>query len=343
MEHLTKDTNYLDFLKALKERIYRAQYDALKAVNKELIALYWDIGKDIVDKQRQYSWGKAVVATLAADLQKEFPGVQGFSESNLWRMRNFYEVYNDNPKLAPLAREISWTKNYVILERCKDVLQLEFYILMTKKFGWTKAVLIHQIENQSYEKFLLNQTNFDKAVPEKYRHQAKLAVKDEYSFDFLELAEEHSERELEIGLVNNIRKFLIEMGGYFSFIGNQYRIELEENEYFIDLLLYHRWLKCLVAIELKATEFKPEHAGKMQFYLSILNDKMKLEHENPAIGIIVCKTKQKTVVEYALKDSTQPIGVSTYSIQKTLPKELQKYLPSAEEIGERLSIFYPEI
>jgi len=324
---------YKTFFKEIKERIYKAQYDALKAVNKELINLYWDIGKSIVAKQDKLGWGKAIVET---DLQKEFPGIQGFSSANLWRMRNFYLTYRTNEKLAPLVREISWTKNVIIMERCKDDIRREFYLKTTKKFGWTKDVLINQIEAVAFERFMANQTNFDKTVPEKYRHQAKLAVKDEYSFDFLELAEEHSEKELERALLENVRKFLIEMGGYFAFVGNQYRLEIDREEFFIDLLLYHRKLRCLVAIELKIGAFKPEYAGKMQFYLSALNDRVKLPDETPSIGIILCKDKSRTIVEYALKDTKKPIGVSTYRLTEKLPRELKKYLPSPEEMIERI-------
>ena len=327
---------YKTFFKEIKERIYKAQYDALKAVNKELINLYWDIGKSIVAKQDKLGWGKAIVETLAKDLQKEFPGIQGFSSANLWRMRNFYLTYRTNEKLAPLVREISWTKNVIIMERCKDDIRREFYLKTTKKFGWTKDVLINQIEAVAFERFMANQTNFDKTVPEKYRHQAKLAVKDEYSFDFLELAEEHSEKELERALLENVRKFLIEMGGYFAFVGNQYRLEIDREEFFIDLLLYHRKLRCLVAIELKIGAFKPEYAGKMQFYLSALNDRVKLPDETPSIGIILCKDKSRTIVEYALKDTKKPIGVSTYRLTEKLPRELKKYLPSPEEMIERI-------
>ncbi|HHT9135770.1 MAG TPA: PDDEXK nuclease domain-containing protein [Candidatus Wunengus sp. YC60] len=327
---------YKTFFKEIKERIYKAQYDALKAVNKELINLYWDIGKSIVVKQEKLGWGKAIVETLAKDLQKEFPGIQGFSSANLWRMRNFYLAYNKNEKLAPMVREISWTKNIIILEQCKDDIRREFYLRTTKKFGWTKDVLINQLEAGAFERYMANQTNFDKAVPEKYRHQAKLAVKDEYSFDFLELGEEHSEKELELALLENVRKFLIEMGGYFTFVGNQYRLEIEGQEFFIDLVLYHRQLRCLVAIELKVGAFKPEYAGKMQFYLSVLNDKTKLSDENPSIGIILCKDKNRTIVEYALKDTKKPIGVSAYRLTEKLPRELKKYLPSPEEMIERI-------
>jgi len=329
-------TEYKTFFKEIKERIHKAQYDAFKAVNKELINLYWDIGKSIVNKQAALGWGKAIVETLARDLQKEFPGIQGFSSQNLWNMRQFYLLYKDNSKLQPLVGEISWTKNVIIMQRCKDNIQREFYIKTTKKFGWTKDVLINQLEAGAFERFMTNQTNFDKAVPEKYRHQAKLAVKDEYSLDFLELGEEHLEKELEGALLENVRRFLIEMGGYFAFVGNQYRLEIDGQEFFIDLLLYHRQLRCLVAIELKVGAFKPEYAGKMQFYLSALNDRAKLPDENPSIGIILCKDKSRTIVEYALKDAKKPIGVSTYKLTEKLPRELKKYLPSPEEMIERI-------
>ncbi len=334
--NIMKKESYIKFFREIKERIYKAQYEALKVVNKELISLYCDIGKRVVEKQEQFGWGKSVVEKLAEDLQKEFPGIKGFSSRNIWNMRNFYLLYKNNQKMQPLVAEISWVKNIIIMEKCKDDLEREFYIKITKKFGWSKNVLIHQIENKSYEKYLLNQTNFDKTLPEKYKNQAKLAVKDEYTFDFLELGEEHSEKELEMELLNNVRKFLVEMGGYFTFIGNQYRIEIEDNEYFIDLLLYHRILKCLVAIELKIGDFKPEYAGKMQFYLSALDEKSKLKDENSSIGIILCKSKNRMIVEYALRDVKKPIGVATYKITNKLPKEYKKFLPSPEEISEKL-------
>ena len=327
---------YFSLLTEVKERVRSAQYDALRAVNKELIALYWDIGRMIEERQKGETWGKSVVANLSGDLQQEFPGIQGFSAQNLWRMRQFYLTYTGNEKLSPLVREISWTKNVVIFMQCKDTLEREFYIRMTKKFGWTKNVLIHQIENQSYEKTLLGQTNFDKTLTPKLRAQAKLAVKDEYTFDFLELGEEHSERELERALIARIEKFLRAMGGLFAFVGSQFRLEVEEKEYFIDLLLFHRRLKCLVAIELKVGEFQPEFVGKMQFYLTALDRQMREKGENPSIGIILCKEKNRTIVEYALHPAKKPIGVATYQMVKRLPKELKGQLPGPEEIAKLL-------
>ncbi len=333
-----QDIKYNEFLTDIKQRIIDAQYSAMKSVNKEQIQLYWNIGKSIVVKQRELGWGKSIVEELSKDLQREFPKQKGWSARNLWLMRQFYETYADNKFLQPLIAEISWTHNQLIMSKCKDELEREFYIRMTKKYGWTKNVLIHQIEGNSYALYLTNQTNFEQTLPKKYKDQAILAVKDEFSFDFLGLADKHSERELEQALVNNIRQFLIEMGGEFSFIGNQFKIEENGDEYFIDLILFHRKLKSLIAIELKVGEFIPEYAGKMQFYLNLLNDKVKLPEENPSIGIIICKSKKRTRVEYALKNAKQPIGVSSYNITNKLPKQFEGLLPSPEKIEENLKL-----
>jgi predicted nuclease of restriction endonuclease-like (RecB) superfamily len=327
---------YNTFLKEIKEQVYRSQYQALKEVNKELLDLYWFIGKCIAMKQEQSGWGKSVVGTLAADLQKEFSGIKGFSGSNLWRMKSFFEAYNKNEKLAPMVREIAWSHNLVILEKCKDEHEREFYIRMTSKYGWTKNVLVHQVEGQVYQRYLMNQTNFDNALEEQYRHQAKLAVRDSYTFGFLEISESYSERELELGLIKNIRSFLMEMGGDFAFMGNQYRLEIGNEEYYIDLLLYHRRLKSLVAIELKTGKFKAEYAGKMQFYLTALNETVKTTDENASIGIIICKEKNRTIVEYALKEMNSPMGVATYTIKAQLPENMKMMLPSPAEIAESL-------
>jgi predicted nuclease of restriction endonuclease-like (RecB) superfamily len=212
----------------------------------------------------------------------------------------------------------------------------QFYLERTKQFGWTKNVLIHQIENKTVEKTLLNQTNFEVALPEHIRNQAKLAVKDEYTFDFLELADEHSERQLEQAILARVEPFLLEMGGMFSSVGSQYRLEVGGKEYFIDLLLFHRRLRLLVAIDLKIGEFQPEHVGKMQFYLAILDDTVRLEGENSSIGILICKSKDRTIVEYALKESSKPIGVATYRMVTSVPNELRNDLPTPEQISKLL-------
>ena len=372
--------HYGSFIKEVKDLIYRRQYEAMKKVNVELLGLYWEIGAEIDRQQREQGWGKSVVEILAQELQKEFPGAQGFSARNLWLMRRFYVEYTQNVILHPMGAElentkmqpsvaelhdaklkpvvsemdaanlhpmgaeiqildlppiladIGWKKNVVIMEKCKDPLMRQFYIKMTRRYGWTKDILIHNIENKAFEKYLINQTNFDDTVPEKYRLQAKLAVKDDYNFDFLEMGLAHTEAELEAAIINNIRAFLIEMGGDFTFIGNQYHLDVTDEDYYIDLLLFHRRLRSLIAIELKIGEFKPEYAGKMQFYLTALDDTVKLPEENPSIGIIICKSKNRTRVEYTLKTSGAPIGVATYATQSSLPESLHALLPSPEEI-----------
>lgn len=336
MSETTLPDDYGILLGEIKERIRVAQYEALRAVNKELVRLNWDIGRIIIERQTNAIHGAAIAEQLAADLQREFPGLSGFSRRNIFYMREFYLAYRDVPKVQPLVAQIGWSHNLVILQRCKDLLEREFYLRMTRKFGWSKNVLIHQIENQSYEKTLLNQTNFDGTVSPAILAQAKLAVKDEYLFDFLELGEEHAERELERALVARIEAFLRTMGGLFAFIGSQFRLEVDEKEYFIDLLLFHRRLKCLVAVELKVGEFEPEFVGKMQFYLAALDDTVREAGENPSIGIILCKEKRRTIVEYALRDARKPIGVATYRLVKRLPKELQGQLPSPTEIARLL-------
>jgi len=329
----------ITFIASIKEKIRLAQYEALKEVNTQLIKLYWEIGKDISEKQSE-NWGESIISVLSKELQQEFPGISGFSERNLWLMTQFYNEYRNAEFLQPLVAEISWTKHITIMSKCKDNEERRFYIMATKNFGWTKNVLIHQIENKTYEKYLLGQTNFDTTLPNSIKNQAVLAIKDEYTFDFMDLADNHSERQLEAALVNNVRSFLLEMGSQFTFIGNQYKIKLEDKEYFIDLLLYHRELQCLVAIELKIGEFQPEYKGKMEFYLSLLNDIVKLPHENDSIGIIICKEKNRTIVEYSLKTSSMPIGVSTYTTTAKLPKDYKNLLPDSKTISQKIDMLF---
>jgi predicted nuclease of restriction endonuclease-like (RecB) superfamily len=332
MSELNKNNpgpDYARLLTEVKERVRSAQYAALKAVNTELVGLYWDIGRMIVERQKD-------AEQLSNDLRTEFPGISGFSRRNVFYMREFYLLYRDDQRMQPLVAQIGWIHNLVIFQRCKDPLEREFYIRMTRKFGWSKNVLIHQIDNQSYEKSLLGQTNFDQTLTPELRAQAKLTVKDEYTFDFLELGEENSERELERALLDRIEDFLRAMGGMFAFMGSQYRLEIDGEEFFIDLLLFHRRLRCLVAIELKIGKFRPGFVGKMQFYLTALDRQVRQEDENPSIGIILCKEKCRTIVEYALHDARKPMGVATYEITRTLPKELKGQLPQPEEIAALL-------
>jgi len=350
-------TQYTSFVSEIKDLIHASQYEAMKTVNTHLLALYWEIGARITLRQSENNWGDYVVDVLAEELQKEFPGSRGYSRTNLYRMQYFYNEYSSiaivppsvgqiehnaiiQPSVGQILPEaiasVSWSKHCVILERCKDQLERQYYMKMTKVYGWTKDVLINKIEGKDFERFALGQTNFDKTLAEKYRHQAKLAVKDEYNFDFLELGDKHSEKEMELSIIKNIRKFLIEMGSDFSFIGSQHRIEIAETDYFIDLLLFHRKLRSLIAVELKVGEFIPEYSGKMQFYLNALDEKMKQNDENPSIGIIICKSKNKTRVEYALRTATTPIGVATYSYTNKLPKDIREQLPSPETLAKMI-------
>ena len=293
----------------LKELIHKKQYQVLKLINSETINLYWEIGEEIYRQQEENGWGKSIVQVLSTELQKEFPGAKGYSAANLWRMRNFYLTYRDSEKLAPLVREISWSNNIIIMEKCKDDLQREFYIQMTKRYGWTKRILTNFIEAQTYEKYLLNQTNFDLTLPVEQRVQAKLAVKDEYTFDFAELSPEYSEHELEMQLVNNIRAFLIEMGGDYTFIGNQYHLMAGNRDLYIDLLLFHRRLRSLIAIELKIGEFEAEYAGKMQLYLTALDEQVKLPHDEKN-SVILAPNQKTTLIDGRLVVQQMVVGNS---------------------------------
>lgn len=336
-QELIPRQQYEMLLGALKERIRAAQLDALRSVNRGQISLYTDIGRMIVERQQGNSWGKGIVDNLADDLRKEFPGANGFSAANLWRMKNFYEAYSGDEKLAQLVREIGWSHNISILEKCKSEQEREFYIRSCRKHGWSRSVLVHQIENQAFQRTMSSQTNFGVALDPAVSVHAQLAVKDEYTFAFLDLEDAHSERELERALTGRVEAFLQEMGNMFTFVGSQYKIQVGEREFFIDLLLYHRPLKALVALELKIGDFEPEYIGKMQFYLSVLDDTVRLPEEQPSIGIILCKSKDRLIVEYALKDATLPIGVSSYSVTPNVPIRLQGQLPSADQIASLLA------
>ncbi len=348
-----KTNEYKQLIKTISERVRLGQSVAINAVNTQQLLLYWDLGKIIVSKQQQYSWGKSVVELLAKDLQKEFEGTKGLSATNLWRMRAFYLAYTQDTILPPIVGElknsnkdvmpkvltfIAWTHNYIIIEKCKDVNERFFYILQAHNNGWTKNVLIHQIENKTFQKTIINQNNFSETIHIEEQSNAMLSLKDDYTFDFLELSNEHSEYQLEQAILRNIRKFLIEMGGDFTFVGNQFVVNLNDKDYKIDLLLFHRELQALVAIELKVTEFIPEYAGKMNFYLSLLNKTIKKKHEKPSIGIIICKSKSRTTVEFALQDINKPIGIATYSLTKQLPEELKQFFPTTAELKKRVEM-----
>ena len=328
------DKNYNNFIKELKSKIYSAKSNAILSVNRLMIELYFEIGKEIVSNQEVLGWGKSVVEQMSKDLISEFGEKSGYSSSNLWRMRNFYLSYKDNAKLAQLVREISWGQNIIIFEKCKDDEIKEYYIKNSIEFGWNRNVLMHHIKTNLFDRDKIENksNNFEISLPLHLSELAQDIVKSEYNLEFLEVAKDVHERVVENSLIDNIKQFLLELGYGFSFIGNQYKLSLGENEYFIDLLFFHRKLNALIAVELKVGTFKPEYAGKMNFYLNLLNDTVKMPHENPSIGIILCTDKDKLEVEYALQNVVQPMGISTYTVQETFPKEWNKSLPTKEEI-----------
>lgn len=328
---------YTKFLNEIKSRIITARIQAIRSVNKELINLYFGIGKNIVEKQERFGWGKGVVERLSRDLQKEFSGAKGYSTQNLWYMRQFYLEYRNFPNLQQLVGEIPWGQNLVILSRLKNMKEREFYIRSTIKFGWSRDILIHQIESEAHKQVKLEKIhNFPKALPAHLAEQADLAVKDTYALDFLDIAKPILERELERKLLANLKDFIAELGLGFCFIGSQYPVKLKGKEYYIDLLFFHRNLRCLVAFDLKIGEFKAEYAGKMNLYLNLLDDFVRLPAENPSIGIILCKDRDRLEIEYALHGINKPIGVSKYRLTKRLPKRLTKALPTLEEFKKGL-------
>lgn len=329
-----KDNTYKELLQELKNHIIKTRREAVYAVNRQLMDLYWQIGKRIVEKQESEGWGKSVVEKLAQDLQQALDNARGFSAQNLWYMRQFYLTYKDFPILQQLAGEIPWMHNVLIFTKIKEIHAQEYYLSSSGQLGWSRNVLLNKIKANAYEQYLDSpvQSNFHQVLPQHLAEQAQEVIRGEYFLDFLGLTEPMLERDLEKKLIEHIKSFLLELGRGFAFLGNQYKIRLGDNEYFIDLLFYHRSLKCLIAIELKTGKFKPEYAGKMNFYLEILDEKEKLPSENPAIGIILCAEKDTIEVEYSLRTANKPMGVAEYTLTANLPEDMQKELPSTDEI-----------
>ena len=332
------DKSYKNFIIDLKQKIYSAKSKAVLSANRLMIELYFEIGKQIVQNQEQQGWGKSVVEQMSKDLKDEFGEKSGYSVQNLWYMRQFYLAYKDLAILQQLVGEIPWGSNIVIFTKCKDNLQKEYYIKRAIEYGWNRNVLTHHVKTNLFQRDddLQKSNNFDITLKAQMSELAQDIIKSEYNLEFLDISKDMSERKIEKTMVENIKKFLLELGYGFSFIGNQYRVVLSDNEYFIDLLFFHRKLNALIAIELKVGKFKPEYAGKMNFYLNILNDKVKMPHENPAIGIILCTDKDSIEVEYSLLNTSQAMGVATYNLKDRLPKELEDNLPTKEELQQQI-------
>lgn len=363
-------TDYPAFLEEIKARIRAAQIKASLSVNKELIALYWDIGQGIVERQRAEGWGASVIDRLAHDLQTAFPGIEGFSPTNISRMRAFYLAYtpkaqisaravpklkgatsaqavpeSDRPNLPQPVRDIPWGHNIVLLFKLKDPAARLWYAQQTIANGWSRSMLLHWIESDLYARQGKAITNFNTALPAPQSDLARELVKDPYNFDFLTLRADAAERELEKGLLDHIRKFLLELGAGFAFVGQQVHLDVEGEDFYLDLLFYHLRLRCFIVIDLKIEPFRPEFAGKMNFYLSTVDDQMRHPDDKPSIGLILCKTRHRTIVEYALRDLAKPVGVARYmtKLVESLPKELAGALPSVEQIGRELDAGGPTV
>ena len=312
---------FLDIINLIKQ----SRSNAIRAINADLIDLYWSIGKNISVKIANAEWGDSVVSELARYIQHNEPEIKGFSDKNIWRMKQFYEAYKDFPKLSTLLREISWSHNLAIFSRCKTIEEKEFYLRLAKQESYSFRELDRQISSSLFERTMIGNTELPKSL-NKTNQNIVNTFKDSYVFEFLSLSESHSERELQRGLIKQMRNFILELGKDFLFIGEEYKLQVGNSDFYIDLLFYHRGLQCLIAFELKADKFKPEHLGQLNFYLEALDRDVKKSNENPSIGILLCKDKDSEVVEYALSRSLSPTMVSDYKTQLPDKKLLRQKL-----------------
>lgn len=336
-ENIITTDDYKAFIQDIKQRVKTAQIKAAVTVNQELLRLYWDLAALMVEKQKTAAWGDGFLLQMSRDLQAEFPDMKGFSKRNLEVMRQWYRFWEEQPTIAQqLVAQIPWGHNLVIISKVKNTEEALFYVQKTVQNNWSRAVLTHQIESNLYQRQGKAISNFQATLPAPHSDLANQTLKDPYIFDFLSLTESHNEKELENALVEHVTRFLLELGAGFSYLGKQYKLEISGDEFFIDLLFYHVKLHCYVVVELKTGKFKPEFAGQLNFYVSAVDSVLKSEFDNATIGLLICKSKNNTVVEYALKGIQNPIGVSEYSITKSLPDEFKSSLPSIEAIEAEL-------
>ena len=340
---LQKD-EYKQFIVAIKSKIQSSQIKASIKVNVELLKLYWDIAEMIVQKQKESAWGDGFIKNVSRDLKVEFPKMKGFSVRNIKYMRQWYNFYEKgqqavaqlenekNPQLVGEIFQIPWGHNITIITKVKDIEVAKFYLKKNIEGNWSRATLRQQIENELYIREGKSVTNFKQKLPSIHSDLAIQTLKDPYNFDFLTLRAKHDELELEDALMEHMSQFLLELGQGFSFVGRQYKLNVAGDMFKIDLLFYHVKLYCYVVVELKTVDFKPEFAGKLNFYISAVDGELKGERDNPTIGILICKSKNDMVVEYSLKDINKPIGVSEYQLTQVLPDEFKSSLPSIEEI-----------
>ncbi len=341
MNNIQNTEQYKHWLAELKSEIQKTQIKAAISVNQQLLGLYWKLGRSISDKINHEAWGTSVVESLAKDLSQHFPNQKGFSRTNLFSMRKWYEFYSqsavDVEFVQQLVGQIPWGHNVLIVTKSKDVNEALFYLNKTIENNWSRSVLSHQVELDLYHRAGKAVTNFAQTLPTPQSELASETLKDPYKFDFLTLSERALEKDIEEQLVQHITAFLLELGEGFSFVGKQVPIKIDQEDFSIDLLFYHIKLKCYVVIELKSVKFRAEYAGKMNLYLSAVDDLLKGEDDKPTIGLLLCKSKSKIIAEYALRGTTQPIGVAEYEAINTITHDIKPQLPSIEEIEQELT------
>ena len=339
MDVITAEKSYNDILENLKNTIKQTQFRAMVTVNKELNCAYWQIGNTILIEQKKQGWGSKVIDKLSKDLSDEFPAMKGFSARNLKYMRKFAEIYSDFEFVQQVAAQIPWTQNMLLMDKIQEEEKRIWYIKKSIELGWSRSVLMHQIELDLYERQAISNkkiNNFVLTLPKQQSELANEIMKDPYVFDFLNLGEANQERDIENALIERIRDFLLELGSGFAFVGQQYHLSVGNEDFYIDLLFYHLKLRCYVVIELKAKEFKPQDVGQLNFYLAVVDDTLRHQEDSPTIGLLLCKSKNKIVAEYAVKNMTNALGISEYIITSELSKELQTILPSIEKIENEL-------
>ena len=335
LQMLMNSGEYLDLVQSIKQEIQSAQYRAVLNVNRDLICLYYDIGSAINEHK---TWGNKFIENLATDIRLAFPEAKGYSVRNLKYMAKFATTYPDREFVQTVSAQIPWSHNVAILDKVKTEEQREWYIRKTAENGWSHSVLVHQIESNLYERQVIANkvNNFEMHLASPQSELAAQTMKDPYVFDFIPFKEDMMERDIEQALVKDVTKLLLELGTGFAFLGNQYHLNVGGDDFYIDLLFYNLNLRCYVVIELKTGEFKPEYAGQLNFYLSAVDGILKKDSDYPSIGLLLCKSKNDLVAEYALKDMSKPMGVSAYKVTSSLPEELQRQLPSIEDIEKRI-------
>lgn len=339
-DFLRLNKDYVNFLSGIKDRLQTAQIRAALAANSELIKFYWELGRDLIEKQKHHAWGSKFLDQFSHDMRQAFPEMQGFSVRNFQRIRQFTQLYPDLLITPQAVAQLPWGHISLLIHAVKDKFTREWYAQQTIKNGWSRSILEMQIETDLYDRQATSSkkiTNFHEQLPALQSDLANEILKDPYNFDFLTIQGKARERAIEDALVTHVRDFLIELGQGFAFVGSQVPLTFDDQEFFVDLLFYHLHLRAFVVIELKATKFKPEHTGQLGFYLAAVDDQLRKPGDNQSIGILLCKSKNKVVAEYALRASKAPIGVSEYTLSKAIPKEMKTSLPSVEEIEAELN------